>query len=211
MTERDQAADLRRDLRRSMLDRIPDDDPDLKGSRSYVDRILDAYVDMRWSTRALIDTSPSEARLLFFAILSDVLFLLARSLSMVVSAPAEVQAALPTYVGAGVVLAFLVRTSLFYVVAIIAHIVAKPFGGEGSWYETRCAVFWAALVSAPIEIFAAFVTVLVVFLRPSLPFLDVDWLVTAPYFIGPVAFGFFVCAGVAEAEGFRYTYRVMAV
>lgn len=204
-------SDETRELRRSLLDRIPDDDPDLKGSRSYIDRILDAYSDMRWSTRALIDTRPSEGRLLFMALLSDMIFFLARSLSLVVAAPAEVAAAMPKYVGFGIVLAFLVRTLLFYITGILAHILCKPFGGEGSWYETRCAIFWAALVSAPIEIFAALVTATVVFLRPTMPFLDVEWLITVPYFIGPVAFGFFICAGVAEAEGFRYTYRVMAV
>ena len=85
------------------------------------------------------------------------------------------------------------------------------FGGKGSWYETRCAVFWAALVSAPIEFFGALITVGVVYARPHAPFLNTEWLVEAPYFIGPIAFGFFLSAGVAEAQGFRYTYRVMAV
>lgn len=198
-------------MRRNLLDRIPDDDPDLRGTRTYVDRILDAYSDMRWSTRALIETRPSEARLFFLAIMSDVIFFLARSLSMVVAPPEEVAANLPHHIGLGLFVAFLLRTSIFYVTAALAHILSKPFGGDGGWYETRVAVFWAALVSAPIEFFAAFVTIVVVALRPSLPFLDVDWLISAPYWIGPLAFGFFICAGVAEAQGFRYTYRVMAV
>ena len=38
-----------------------------------------------------------------------------------------------------------------------------------------------------------------------------DFLVETPYFVGPIAFGFFLSAGIAEAQGFRYTYRVMAV
>ncbi|MEM7525942.1 MAG: hypothetical protein AAF360_19745, partial [Pseudomonadota bacterium] len=100
---------------------------------------------------------------------------------------------------------------LFYVTAVLAHILSKPFGGEGTWYETRCAIFWAALVSAPVEVLAALISVSVAALRPTMPFLDVEWLISAPYWIGPVAFGFFICAGVAEAQGFRYTYRVMAV
>jgi hypothetical protein len=40
--------------------------------------------------------------------------------------------------------------------------------------------------------------------------LDSEWLIETPYFIGPIAFGFFLAAGVAEAQSFRYTYRVMA-
>jgi hypothetical protein len=198
-------------LHQSLIDRIPDDDPDLKWNRTYYDRIMDAYVDMRWSTRSFILSNPSEGRLLFLALLSDVIFFLARSISMVVLPPEEVRLALPHFIGLGIVVAFLFRTSLFYIIAALANIVSRPFGGTGDWYKTRCAVFWAALVSAPIEFVAAIVTVCVVFMRNDLPMLDVEWLVEAPYFIGPIAFGFFLSAGVAEAQGFRYTYRVMAV
>ena len=193
-----------------LLDEISDDDPDLQSGRTYLDRIIDAYADMRASTRSFIKTNPSEARLLFLALLSDVIFFLARSISMVVAPPVEIQASLPHYVGFGVVVAFLIRTSLFYVIAALAKVASYPFGGRGSWYHTRCAVFWAALVSAPIELIGAILTVLVVYLRPTFPFLDSEWLVETPYFIGPIAFGFFLAAGVAEAQGFRYTYRVMA-
>ena len=196
--------------RRYLLDDISDDDPDLQSGRTYLDRIFDAYADMRSSTRSFIETRPSEARLLFLALLSDVIFFLARSISMVVAPPVEVQASLPEFVGLGVIIAFLVRTSLFYIIAMAATSVSRLFGGKGGWYETRCGVFWAALVSAPIEVVGAIMTVLVVYLRPDIGFLNNSWFVEMPYFIGPIAFGFFLSAGVAEAQGFRYTYRVMA-
>lgn len=197
--------------RHSLVDDIRDDDPDLRGNRNYIDRILDAYADMRASTRDFIATRPSEARLLFLALLSDVIFFLARSISMVVAPPVEVQASLPEFVGLGIIVAFLMRTSLFYIIAVLAKIVSYPFGGRGGWYETRCGVFWAALVSAPIELVGALLTLAVVNLREDVPFLDNDWLVEMPYFIGPIAFGFFLSAGLAQAQGFRYNYRVMAV
>lgn len=206
MTDRDYAA-----TRRYRVDDIADDDPDLHGERRYVDRILDAYADMRSSTRAFIASRPSEARLLFLALLSDVIFFLARSISMVVAPPAEVQASLPEFIGLGVFVAFLLRTSLFYVIAAAAKIISWPFGGRGGWYETRCGVFWAALVSAPIELFGALMTLVVVNLRGVVPALDNEWLIETPYFIGPIAFGFFVSAGIAEAQGFKYNYKVMAV
>lgn len=190
---------------------IADDDPDLDSGRTYVNRIIDAYADMRASTRDFILTYPSEARLLMLALLSDVIFFLARSISMVVAPPPEVAANLPEYVGLGLVLAFLLRTASFYVIAAVATVISRMFGGVGGWHDTRCGVFWAALVSAPIELVGSVLTVGVVFLRPQAPFLDNDWLVETPYFIGPIAFGFFLSAGVAEAQGFRYTYKVMAV
>lgn len=210
MVKQDRNGATRFSKRTYLLDEIADDDPDLQSGRTYVDRIVDAYADMRSSTRSFMATKPSEARLLFLALLSDVIFFLARSISMVVAPPAEVQASLPEFVGLGVVIAFLIRTSLFYVIAAIARIASYPFGGRGGWYDTRCAVFWAALVSAPIELIGAILTVAVVYLRPTMPFLDSEWLIETPYFIGPIAFGFFLAAGVAEAQGFRYTYRVMA-
>lgn len=210
MVKQDENGAKRFAERTYLLDEIADDDPDLQSGRTYVNRILDAYADMRSSTRSFIETKPSEARLLFLALLSDVIFFLARSISMVVAPPVEIQASLPTFVGLGVVIAFLIRTSLFYVIAAIARVASYPFGGRGSWHDTRCAVFWAALVSAPIELIGAILTVAVVYLRPGMPFLDNEWLIETPYFIGPIAFGFFLAAGVAEAQGFRYTYRVMA-
>ena len=51
-----------------LLDEISDDDPDLQSGRTYLDRIVDAYADMRASTRSFIQTRPSEARLLFLAL-----------------------------------------------------------------------------------------------------------------------------------------------
>lgn len=193
------------------IDQISDDDPDLRSDRTYYDRILDAYADMRFSTRSFIASAPSEGRLLFLALLSDVIFFLARSISMVVLPPDEVRLALPEFIGLGLVVAFLFRTALFYVIAALAKILSLPFGGKGSWYATRCAIFWAALVSAPVEIFASALTVVAVFSQRYFPSFEADWLIEAPYFIGPIAFGFFLSAGVAEAQGFRYTYRVMAV
>lgn len=209
-------AELRRDDIESeeliyRVDSIADDDPDLRAGRTYIDRILDAYADMRASTRSFIETNPSEARLLFIALLSDIIFLVARAISMVVLPPEEVAVTLPEFVGFGIVVAFLFRTSLFYIFAALAKILSYPFGGRGGWYETRCAVFWAALVSAPIELVGALVTVGAVLLRPYVPALDNELLTQTPYFIGPVAFGFFLCAGIAEAQGFRYTYKVMGV
>lgn len=194
-----------------LVDEIDDDDPDLHGERSYASRVLDAYADMRASTRDLIESRPSEGRLLMLAIMSDMIFLAARSLSHVVAPPAEVANAMTQNISVWVILAFLFRTSLFYAFAAVANVVSKIFGGTGDWYRSRCAVFWAAFVSAPVELAAAMISVGEDALRRQIPALDFPILITTPYFIGPIAFGFFLAAGVAEAQGFRYTYRVMAV
>ena len=38
---------------------------------------------------------------------------------------------------------------VMYALAAIVHIVAKLFGGSGSWYSARLAVFWTLLATTP--------------------------------------------------------------
>jgi hypothetical protein len=39
---------------------------------------------------------------------------------------------------------------LLYLVAALSHIVARLFGGQGSWYGARLALFWSLLASSPL-------------------------------------------------------------
>lgn len=39
---------------------------------------------------------------------------------------------------------------LLYVLAALTHLLAKPFGGQGSWYGARLALFWSFLASTPL-------------------------------------------------------------
>lgn len=38
---------------------------------------------------------------------------------------------------------------IFYGIAALSHIVAKIFGGKGTWYTARLALFWALLATTP--------------------------------------------------------------
>ncbi|QYX55448.1 YIP1 family protein [Roseovarius sp. SCSIO 43702] len=38
----------------------------------------------------------------------------------------------------------------FYALALVAHLVSRAFGGEGSGYAARLALFWALLASTPL-------------------------------------------------------------
>lgn len=38
---------------------------------------------------------------------------------------------------------------LFYMIAGLAHLLARAFGGKGSFYSARLAVFWGLLASTP--------------------------------------------------------------
>lgn len=38
---------------------------------------------------------------------------------------------------------------LAYLIGALSHFIARSFGGKGSWYSARLALFWAILASSP--------------------------------------------------------------
>ncbi|MEM8869321.1 MAG: hypothetical protein AAGE38_02900, partial [Pseudomonadota bacterium] len=78
---------------------------------SLGDRVIDAWRDMRASTRRLIDEKPSEHRLLFYVLLSDIIFFLSWSLKTVVSPVSGVKEQVPLEIGAWLIAALMVRTA----------------------------------------------------------------------------------------------------
>ena len=44
-----------------------------------------------------------------------------------------------------------------YALAGLARIIAKLFGGQGTWYSARLALFWALLAASPIAVLAGLV------------------------------------------------------
>ena len=66
----------------------------------------------------------------------------------------------------GEVLVWMIIAPLvFYILAALAHLVAKLFGGKGDWYGARLATFWALLAAAPLWLLRGLVAG---FIGPSL-------------------------------------------
>jgi hypothetical protein len=40
----------------------------------------------------------------------------------------------------------------FYVIAALSHLVARVFGGAGTWYGARLALFWSLLATVPLAL-----------------------------------------------------------
>lgn len=53
-----------------------------------------------------------------------------------------------TFFGAVIILPL-----FMYGVAALSHLVAKVFGGKGSWYGARLALFWTLLATSPLFLF----------------------------------------------------------
>lgn len=171
-------------------------------------RVKLSYLNMRLTTRGLISERPSEARLLFFVLLSDMIFFLSRGISLVVTPGAAAQDALPLSVGLWLIGVLLVRTACLYVFSAAVCAVSRLFGGTGSWRDTRTGVFWASLVASPIGVIGALVSAGFAHLEAFSPVFAEPMVAGPPLLIGVVAFVFFLAAGVAEAQDFRRTAPV---
>ncbi len=176
----------------------------------FASRILDAWKDMRSSTRRLINENPSEGRLLFYILLSDMIFFLSWSLKAVVAPTLGARDLLPAEIGLWLVVALFARTASVYLFSMVLGFTMRLFGGKGSWKSTRAGVFWGSFVAAPFGLFFAFVTVLFASLEGQYPILQDAFVSQAPYWMSLIPFVYFISAGVAEAHHTKQTFPVFA-
>ena len=173
-------------------------------------RVVDSWKDMRSSTRRLIEENPTEGRLLFYILLSDMIFFLSWSLKAVVSPSSAAQNMLPAEIGILLVAALFMRTFCVYVFAMVLWAVAKLFGGTGSTRDTRAGVFWGSFAAAPFGLFFALITVLITTLEQTFPMLQGSVISQAPYWLSLIPFVYLISAGVAEAHQFKFTFPMFA-
>ncbi|WP_069301644.1 YIP1 family protein [Neptunicoccus sediminis] len=171
-----------------------------------VDRVSDAWRDMRSSTRRLLRERPSEGRLIFYVLVSDMVFFASWSLKTLV-APASIAGGIISAdkIGLLMMAALMLRTALMYLFSLVVQVVARIFNGAASWKETRTAVFWGAFVSAPFGLAAAVIAAVMGMYEPALPFLGNKWLALPVYWLGLIPFVWYIAAGTAEAHKFRMT------
>lgn len=195
-------------------DRMPSAGILIESRNSLGERVWDAWKDMRKSTRRLIEEQPSEQRLLFYVLLSDIIFFLSWSIKTVVSPVSGVAERVPLEIGMWLIAALMLRTASMYLFSGIIAVCARAFGGKGSWKDTRCGVFWGALVAAPFGFLMALVTVGMSWLEPFFPVLRNEWIALPPYWISLVPFIWFISQGMAESHGFQrnsISFMVMSV
>lgn len=176
-----------------------------------IERIYDAWFDMRSSARRLISENPDEGRLVFLILLSDLIFFLSWSIKTVVSPISSAADYIPAEIGIFLVGALMVRTPFMYLFSLVVFGFAKLFGGQGSWYETRVCVFWAALVSAPFSFIAALVTVGMHGIEDYVPIFREEWISLPPYWLGLIPFVWLISEGISESHKFKNSSPVFIV
>ena len=97
----------------------------------------------------LLSQGPREDRALMLVMAACALFFIAQMPALSRQAHLEETELNPLLGGA--LLAWLVLAPLlFYLVAFLSHLIAKLFGGKGSAYGARLALFWALLAATPL-------------------------------------------------------------
>ena len=164
-------------------------------------RVLTAWVDLRGTMRAVMEAGPSEGTLLAFAMASGMLRFLGR-LAELWLGPEAVRAGrdlLLSRIGAEFAGAMVFRVLALYALALLLWVGVRAAGGAGGPRPTRIALFWSALVAAP------------VMLAATLAGLGAGAAGLALELAAGLAFAVALAAGLAEAHGFRSTWRVLAV
>ena len=175
-------------------------------------RTMDAWRDMRSSTRRLLREKPGEGRLIFYVVVSDMVFFISWSLKTMVAPAAGTEPLISAdKIGLLMIGALMLRTAVMYLFSLLVYIPAKIFKGAGTWKETRAGVFWGAFVAAPFGLLAAILSVVMATLAPTWPMLQNEWVSLPVYWLGLIPFVWYISAGIAEAHEFRMTLPTFVV
>ncbi|MDH3667057.1 MAG: YIP1 family protein [Paracoccaceae bacterium] len=174
-------------------------------ANGLVSRVLGAWADLRGSMRGELTRGPSEGRLLFYVVLSGLIWFAGRAVLLAwgPKGPTLTPDEFRRLIGAALVSSVFYRTIALYVVAALAGAVARAFGGAGSWRDSRAAVFWGSLVAAP-AILAATMFSLLLTGAPGRA-------AEIASMLGAIASAWVLAHCLAEAHGFASTWKVLGV
>ena len=192
-------------------------DPEFSGLKGTYDdtaegvwtRIWKSWTDMAGVTRKLIDEAPSEGRLIFYLVMSDLVFFLSWTFKTVIIPALEGTPDTPVVIGLWLLVALMVRTALFYLASVLVWVMCIGVGGQGNWRDTKSGMFWGSLVSAPFGFAAAFLTVGLLQVGPEV--ISNQWAVILPFLIAMIPFVWYISGGVSEAHKFSQPYVLFIV
>lgn len=167
---------------------------------SVVLRVARSYVDMHSATKEFLAERPSEARLLLFIILSDMVFTLSWAMKALSSPTTTATATMRTDIVLWLIVASMVRTTGVYALALGVGLGMKLVGGKATLRETRAGVIWGVFVAAPIGLAISVLAVLISEFDGAFKFLQSDGIQMTPYWLGLVPFVWFVAKGAATAN-----------
>lgn len=157
------------------------------------------YYDPRGSMRGMLDSGPTEARLLAYAMISAMILLIGRLVQVESEQPGDLTAIILAQV---VSMLFFVPLA-YYGLAAVGTMICRTFGAKERWVAGRAAFFWAVLVSSPLMLLSTLGRLVTTQVS--------EWLSIAIAQIGPVFFAWALAACFAETFGFRHIWKVLGV
>ncbi len=112
--------------------------------------ILRTYRAPREVVRRRTAGAPSEARALVVLLAGCFLMFVARWPSLSREAFESPEIPIEARLSGALVGWVFLMPLIFYILAAASHLLARVFGGRGSWYGARMALFWALLAAAPL-------------------------------------------------------------
>jgi hypothetical protein len=159
------------------------------------------FHDPRGSVRGVLESRPSEGRLLVYALTAAALLLAGRIMAISVAVQSRPADLLPQIAAQTASMLFFVPL-VYYLLAALGTALAKAAGGDGSWRDGRAAFFWAALVSAPVVVLGGLAALALAGAPPALA--------VGVAQLGPVFFAWALAQCFAEAFGFKRSWVVFA-
>ncbi|MSU89959.1 YIP1 family protein [Rhodobacteraceae bacterium 2CG4] len=170
--------------------------------------IAASWRDLRGGARRRLAQRPSEAGLLAHAYLAAGLAFVAGLPQAVADARALDQPdALAGVLAGRLFAALFLFPLLLYALAAAQRLVARGFGGRGSFYSARVTLFWTVIVALPLVLAEGLVSALV----PALPPRGGALLGAAASALAGLGFVWIWATMTAEAEGFGRRGLVLAV
>lgn len=114
--------------------------------------ILRAYRGFGASMHRQLARDPREEMLLLYAVLASFLGFVARIPGLIYAARNSTndEITIANLIGSNFVTTFFYGLIMLYIIASVSHLIAKIFKGAGSFKQARLALFWSALVIAPL-------------------------------------------------------------
>jgi hypothetical protein len=170
-------------------------------------QVLAAYPDFRAAMARRLADPPREARLVGWAFLAGLIGFVAGLPSVgPQAATLDTPDAMTAVLAGRLFAALFVFPLMLYLVAALSHLVARAFGGRGSFGSARLALFWAVIAALPILVASGVATALLRLAGGGMAAALAGLVST----LSALAFAWIWGASLAEAEGFRRTVPAVA-
>ncbi len=173
-----------------------------------VGSILLSYRDLRGGMAAFLAQNPRDSQLLVLALLAAVIGFIAGLPNAVVQARTlEAEDPLTAVLSVRLFAALFMTPLMLFTVAALSHLVARMFGGSGTFWSARAALIWAVIVALPLVLLSGMVSGV----AALWPGTALGALSAGTSVVLSLSFFWIWSQHLAEAEGFIRAGRVFAL